>query len=637
MSNWVTIQDLDPPWVQHLETANESGTPNILLWFKFLLDHDFAWEASRVLRGLLPVLHLLPSDEVNRTVFADEQKPRSHVEEDGPSGRLAAISMDLTRASFLLDSMIRDYGTRFQSGFGFHTLYAKGRSYLQNAENQLGTLGFSGTGLHSEIELEKVDYDDIQDTLTGGRRQALPKPSGDFKFPDNIEQNDGRLRRHFRMQSLTRYASFAVKFGVLVQVGSPASSMYPTHIAVFDESLELFEFGTDGEDVVSCFRLWSCIATVALYTSIHMLKTNSAQPNSEQSNEMRWGIGIEVQASRSRGSHGLMQILDSSQLLNPAEAKRRAGVPGSGSRQVIPALLNATAHISEKLGVLIGPEYIPTPVDDSPADNAYSEIVATRYPIRFDVPLYLWTFTRIMQQLKSSDLFPISIEQPLISSRVNWQQIGTIAEASRESLPVPAQETLEQHEKKRLENNGTISGQTNTLVLEGGPYTIQGNMIVAENTRIIVKDSQGVTILGDLIVKGKNEADSMPLNPELWPPSISQVPAMQRHPGQFQGQPQGWEYQHHLVPRTSLGRNVGRPAPGGQQQLYREGHQAPQPQFTPPYQQYLGDPTPPFVSSIYKPASGKDSQPYRPAGEHAPAAQHAIPPTIRKTRFHDST
>ena len=419
---------------------------------------------ARFPRRVVCVGDLLPSDEVNRTLFADEQQHCSQVEEDRHSGRLAAMSMDLTRASFLLDSIIRDHGSRLQFSFGFYALYAKGRAYLKKAENQLCSLNFPITGLHAEIELEKIDYDGIQDCLMcatqGAAKQGLLKLPRDINSLHNLKLNDGQLWRDFQMRRWTRHASQAVNLGSLVQ-----------------------EFRTQFEDIVSLFQLWSHIVTAALYTSIHMPNTNSRQSD--------------------------VQILDSPHLFNLAEAKMRVGIPGSGSQEVIPALLEATAYISAKLGVLVGGD-MSAPNEEGedippPADNAYLEILATQYPIRFDVPLYLWTFTRLMQQLKFSNLFPTSSRVLQNSSRFNWQQIGTIAQATQESLPVPNQETLEgYYEKKRLETNNTTSEQTNTLVLGGGPYIIQGNMVVTENTRIVVKDSQGVTVVGDLVVKKEN-------------------------------------------------------------------------------------------------------------------------------------
>jgi len=76
-SNWVELSDIDPPWS---DDTTPSGN-GVLGWFKTLQDLGYHWEASRVLRILRPILHVLSSKDVATLIFDEIYRRHEQLED----------------------------------------------------------------------------------------------------------------------------------------------------------------------------------------------------------------------------------------------------------------------------------------------------------------------------------------------------------------------------------------------------------------------------------------------------------------------------------------------------------------------------------------------------------------------------
>jgi hypothetical protein len=148
-SNWVELREMDPPWLPYKSSNRVDLSPlvsPILHWVCTLQENDRQWEASRILRILLPVLPMLPSAEVVEVLFLERNDGQERLKRaTGPvveseldkldeSDSWACFAMNLSKAQYLLDTIIREYNTSPKLSFGREILFARGRDYLNMAE-----------------------------------------------------------------------------------------------------------------------------------------------------------------------------------------------------------------------------------------------------------------------------------------------------------------------------------------------------------------------------------------------------------------------------------------------------------------------------------------------------------------------
>ncbi len=180
-SKWVALEDLNPPW-----PTNQAGPLpgiGILQWFKVLLDNGFQWEASRVLRALLPALPSLPPEDVSLLVLGDEQ-PWFEIDsnaQDEPD-KPALVAMNLTRAHFILDRVIRyrlvDAPALQPTLERHYEGYEEGRDYLLEAYGQAIDRSKSVWDPGLDIALEEAHYSFMGGALEKGIRKL---PNGEMR------------------------------------------------------------------------------------------------------------------------------------------------------------------------------------------------------------------------------------------------------------------------------------------------------------------------------------------------------------------------------------------------------------------------------------------------------------------------
>ncbi|PVH70368.1 hypothetical protein DL98DRAFT_521658 [Cadophora sp. DSE1049] len=238
---------MDPPWSK--EILQPSSTPSseplqpgsgVLKWFKTLQDNGCLWEASRILRILLPVLPMLPSKDLVLLIFGEQQSlGKASAEDDGSelgeSDKWAHVSMNLSKARILLDTIVRENSPSTVSHFSHEILYTMGQGYVKMARMQ--ELGKP----NPEVMLEERDYSLI------GENIQLSNPSRELqKF--QISSKDYKLH--------------ALKIGD--ESVRSKDENHSSNSANWDEAMRQIPL----ENRLGFVRAWEILATIILSKSI---------------------------------------------------------------------------------------------------------------------------------------------------------------------------------------------------------------------------------------------------------------------------------------------------------------------------------------------------------------------------------
>ncbi|KAN0091839.1 hypothetical protein V8E51_017686 [Hyaloscypha variabilis] len=343
-SNWVELSDMDPPWSNATSPGN-----GVLQWFKTLQDDGYLWEASRVLQVLLPVLPMLPSHDVASLIFIEQNHQREQADQSelGESDRWAHLAMNLSKAQYLLDIIVREYTLPLESRFGRQFLYTRGQNYLNKAYRQ--ALDESSQTDESKetrrpnlkVELEQRDYSLI------GKNMHLGAPS--LEFPKLVvSEEDYRLRVLNVVRELLHH---------------PPDDIQSTNWQ--NATDDILKSRARSGDHVGFIRAWEFFATIVL--------SSLGQPEYDKP--------AKPLLASVRDTYQL-QMMDTSQLWGTTA--------GKAIQSSLVEFLSGTTTDICKYEFAEALSYNRTSEED--------------YPMQFDIPLCLWASMQRKEQLSLNNL-----------------------------------------------------------------------------------------------------------------------------------------------------------------------------------------------------------------------------------------
>lgn len=425
---------MDPPW----SNAMPPGS-GVLRWFKTLQVNGYLWEASRVLRVLLPVLPMLPSHNVASLIFIEqnrqqEQRERAPAQADqserGESDRWAHLAMNLSKAQSLLDTIIREYSPSPESRFGHEILYARGQDYLNKAckqaldeSNQMGKPDQTRRP-NLEVALEQRDYSLI------GKNIHLGAPSLEFQKLV-VSGKDYRLHILKAVRELLHH---------------------PDDIQSIDwqNAIDgILKCQAESGDHVGFIRVWEFFATIVL-SSLGQLKYDKpAKPL-------------------------LASVRDSFQLHIMDTLKPQRTAAGKPIRSSLELLSETTRDICKYQFA------------ETLSYNRASE--KEDYPMQFDIPLCLWAFMQKKEHLSLNNLL---LEGSDPGNDYPTRKIDM--DAVKSCLPNFVKDS------NQLGRRAGDKSETTNVGL-GDSVRVDGNIIITGNSNVSI--SGDVRILGDLIIDG---------------------------------------------------------------------------------------------------------------------------------------
>ena len=467
-SNWVRLADLDPPWSAALRIETPSELPGVLLWFHTLDLGGSLWEASRCLDTLLPVLYMFPPQTVEDLVLVGplwqqlrtKEDPSSDPKSKNPATTVSTskgesseddlpdesnmAAMNLSRAKTLLNTILFSPGGTNTLGFGYISLYAKGKSCLAQAHTQIKALSARNDGSSApdvsrtlaEIDIEQLDYSLFEQYVFSSHPANLT---------DEVEK-----RRH-------KDPRVWIRWQLKKHLGRGSPEEDSSDLAdIFKALQHQREMG----NFVGSFLTWAYVTALSLF---------------RLGSELTVLPELGAWLGRSREAYWLSEI-----------GTKFTG-PDTGTRDLLSTLGSFSSSIFRKATV-------------EPASK-HSETGEWNFPIHFDTPLYHCAFIEIAQQLGTTEDWTSTLEP---EEREIWRKLRGETQMLRDWLPSDARTSVLSNEKgtlngarKRIQLRGPMAIGGDIIV--GGSVDLEIGHNVDITGNLLIKD-------GDARVSGAGAA-----------------------------------------------------------------------------------------------------------------------------------